>query len=158
MKRLVLQEALADKAPGELIEFNKKLVGLEDLGKEGVRVSFEDGTERIVDLVVGADGIRSVCRPVVSFSRVETRDGIIRLILLGQVVRKHMAPDYPLDYACTWSIPSLWVLPISHMLHHRPGRLALLGPRREAEAHPRLAPDQHQLVVWQSQVTLVVAC
>ena len=61
MKRLVLQEALAQKAPGELIEFNKKLVGLEDLGKEGVKASFEDGTETIVDLVVGADGIRSVC-------------------------------------------------------------------------------------------------
>ncbi|KAK3897565.1 hypothetical protein C8A05DRAFT_38881 [Staphylotrichum tortipilum] len=74
VKRLVLQEALADKAPGHLIEFNKKLVGLEDLGKAGVRVSFEDGAERIVDLVVGADGIRSV-------------------------VRQHMAPDYPLEYA-----------------------------------------------------------
>lgn len=61
VKRLVLQEALAEKAPGGLIEFNKKLVGLEDLGKQGVRVSFEDGTERVVDLVVGADGIRSVC-------------------------------------------------------------------------------------------------
>jgi salicylate hydroxylase len=60
IRRLVLQEALADKVPENLIEFNKKLVALEDLGKDGVRVSFEDGTERIVDLVVGADGIRSV--------------------------------------------------------------------------------------------------
>lgn len=51
---------MADKVPENLIEFNKKLVALEDLGKDGVRVSFEDGTERIVDLVVGADGIRSV--------------------------------------------------------------------------------------------------
>ena len=61
MKRLVLQEALAAKAPEDLIEFNKKLVGLKDLGKDGVRVSFEDGSETVVDLVVGADGIRSVC-------------------------------------------------------------------------------------------------
>ncbi len=61
MKRLVLQEALAAKAPEHLIEFNKKLVGLKDLGKDGVRVLFEDGSETVVDLVVGADGIRSVC-------------------------------------------------------------------------------------------------
>ncbi len=61
MKRLVLQEALAAKAPRHLVEFNKKLVGLKDLGKDGVRVSFEDGSETVVDLVVGADGIRSVC-------------------------------------------------------------------------------------------------
>ncbi|KAL2130093.1 hypothetical protein VTI74DRAFT_6914 [Chaetomium olivicolor] len=74
VKRLVLQEALAVKIPEDLVEFDKKLVGLEDIGKDGVRVSFEDGTETIVDLVVGADGIRSV-------------------------VRKHMVPDYPLDYA-----------------------------------------------------------
>ncbi|KAK4119017.1 FAD/NAD(P)-binding domain-containing protein [Parathielavia appendiculata] len=74
VKRLVLQEALAAKVPEDVIEFNKKLVGLEDLGKDGVRVSFEDGTETIVDLVVGADGIRSV-------------------------VRRHMVPDYALDYA-----------------------------------------------------------
>lgn len=63
VKRLVLQEALAEKVPEGLIEFNKKLVGLKDLGKDGVKVLFEDGTETIVDLVVGADGIRSVGPP-----------------------------------------------------------------------------------------------
>lgn len=60
VKRLVLQEALAEKVPEGVIEFNKKLVGLKDLGTDGVRVLFEDGTETTVDLVVGADGIRSV--------------------------------------------------------------------------------------------------
>ncbi|KAH8903563.1 FAD/NAD(P)-binding domain-containing protein [Coniochaeta sp. PMI_546] len=74
VRRLVLQEALAAKVPQGLIEFNKKLVALEDLGVEGVRVLFADGTETTADVVVGADGIRSV-------------------------VRKHMVPDYPLDYA-----------------------------------------------------------
>ena len=46
--------------PPGLMQFNKKLVSLEDLGSDGVRASFEDGTETTVDLVVGADGIRSV--------------------------------------------------------------------------------------------------
>lgn len=74
VRRLVLQEVLAAKVPRGLIEFNKKLVALQDLGIEGVRVLFADGTETTADVVVGADGIRSV-------------------------VRKHMVADYPLDYA-----------------------------------------------------------
>ncbi|KAK0646729.1 hypothetical protein B0T16DRAFT_330101 [Cercophora newfieldiana] len=74
VRRLVLQEALYARVPPGLIEFNKKLIGLEDLGKNGVRVVFEDGSETIADIVVGADGIRSV-------------------------VRRHLAPDYPLNYA-----------------------------------------------------------
>lgn len=74
VRRLVLQDALAARVPRDLIEFNKKLVSVQDLGCQGVRVSFADGTEATVDLVVGADGIRSV-------------------------VRKHMVPDYPLSYA-----------------------------------------------------------
>lgn len=60
VRRLVLQEALASRVPPDLIEFNKKLVSLEDLGKDGVRASFADGTSVTADLVVGADGIRSV--------------------------------------------------------------------------------------------------
>lgn len=61
MKRLSLQNSLAARVPPGLIQFNKKLVSVHDLGKDGVKAVFEDGTETVVDLVVGADGIRSVC-------------------------------------------------------------------------------------------------
>ncbi|KAK5658149.1 hypothetical protein OQA88_2122 [Cercophora sp. LCS_1] len=74
VKRLSVQNSLAAKVPPGLIQFNKKLISVHDLGKDGVKAVFEDGTETVVDLVVGADGIRSV-------------------------VRKHMAPDFPLNYA-----------------------------------------------------------
>ncbi|KAK4139500.1 monooxygenase [Dichotomopilus funicola] len=73
VRRLVLQESLIARVPKGLIEFNKKLVSLEDLEDDGVRAIFADGTDTTVDLVVGADGIRSV-------------------------VRKHMVPDYPLAF------------------------------------------------------------
>ena len=55
-----MQEALAAKAPKHLIEFNKKLVRLKDLGKDSVRVLFKDGSETVVDLVIGANKIRLV--------------------------------------------------------------------------------------------------
>ncbi|KAK3356642.1 FAD-binding monooxygenase [Lasiosphaeria hispida] len=74
IRRLVLQRALAARVPANLVDFNKKLASLEDIGADGVRVVFEDGTETTVDLVVGADGIRSL-------------------------VRKHMYPNYALSYA-----------------------------------------------------------
>ncbi len=61
MRRLRLQEALAARVPEGLIEFNKKLISLRDLGADGVRLTFADGTQTTADLVVGADGIRSVC-------------------------------------------------------------------------------------------------
>lgn len=45
-----------------MIKLGKKIVGLQDLGTDGIRLKFADGAEVIADLVVGADGIRSVVR------------------------------------------------------------------------------------------------
>jgi salicylate hydroxylase len=92
VRRLLLQSSLAARVPPGLIQFNKKLVSVRDLGKNGVEAVFEDGTATVVDLVVGADGIRSV--------------HILLIMARGragtdwwQVVRKHIDPDFPLNYA-----------------------------------------------------------
>jgi len=62
VRRTRLQSALREKVPEGVIRLGKKLVQLEDLGEEGgVRLFFHDGTEDVADLVVGGDGIRSVC-------------------------------------------------------------------------------------------------
>jgi salicylate hydroxylase len=53
---------LIKQVPPEAIKLNKKLVVLEDEGDKGVRLEFEDGETVIADLVIGADGIRSVSR------------------------------------------------------------------------------------------------
>ncbi|KAJ5772520.1 FAD-binding monooxygenase [Penicillium odoratum] len=59
-RRTRLQSALLDKVPDGLIQFNKKLVSLEDRSNGGVRLIFDDLTDAHADLVVGADGIHSL--------------------------------------------------------------------------------------------------
>lgn len=60
VRRTHLQSALkAQVAPG-IIQLNKRLSLLEDLGDRGVKLTFQDGATTEVDLVVGCDGIRSV--------------------------------------------------------------------------------------------------
>ncbi|CZR53485.1 uncharacterized protein PAC_03364 [Phialocephala subalpina] len=65
VRRTRLQSALKAKVPEGTIKLQKRLSSLEDLGSDGVRLNFEDGTETIADLVVGGDGIRSVVREAV---------------------------------------------------------------------------------------------
>jgi salicylate hydroxylase len=49
------------KGPRRSYKLRKRLISLSDLGSEGFRLVFEDGEEVVADLVVGGDGIRSVC-------------------------------------------------------------------------------------------------
>lgn len=61
VRRTRLQSALKAEVKPGVIQLDKKLVSLQDLGDEdGVKLTFEDGSVVIADLVVGADGIRSV--------------------------------------------------------------------------------------------------
>lgn len=60
VRRTRLQSALKEKVPEGIIKLQKRLSSLENIKDSGVRLSFEDGTEVIADLVVGGDGIRSV--------------------------------------------------------------------------------------------------
>lgn len=62
-RRSRLQNALAAKVPKSVLQFNKKLLSLEDLREGGVSLNFQDGTKALADLVVGADGKRSVGIP-----------------------------------------------------------------------------------------------
>jgi len=61
VRRARLQAALAAQVPQGIIKFNKKLVSLQDLEDGGVTLEFADGTNTTADLVVGGDGVRSVC-------------------------------------------------------------------------------------------------
>ena len=61
VRRTRLQSALKDKVPDGVINLNKRLVLLENLEDGKARLSFQDGFQSTVDLVVGGDGIRSVC-------------------------------------------------------------------------------------------------
>jgi salicylate hydroxylase len=67
VRRTRLQSALKAKVPEGIIKLKKRLSTLENLGAEGVKLIFDDGTEATADLVVGGDGVRSVCLPSSSF-------------------------------------------------------------------------------------------
>jgi salicylate hydroxylase len=60
--RAKLQAALLKNVDKTHVNVAKKLVGVEHLPDNQVRISFEDGFMDEVDLLVGADGIRSVGR------------------------------------------------------------------------------------------------
>lgn len=60
-QRTKLQSALLAHVPHSVMRLSKKLDKITDLGDQGVELQFSDGTSETADLVVGADGIRSVC-------------------------------------------------------------------------------------------------
>lgn len=60
VRRTRLQSALLKRVPEGIIQLNKRLVSLENLEGNGVHLFFEDKTSATADLVIGADGIRSV--------------------------------------------------------------------------------------------------
>ncbi|KAB5517538.1 putative FAD-binding monooxygenase [Coniochaeta sp. 2T2.1] len=61
-QRTKLQSALLSHVKPGVIHLSKKLVSISDEGENGVELQFQDGTVTTADLVVGADGIRSVVR------------------------------------------------------------------------------------------------
>ncbi|KAF2214332.1 hypothetical protein CERZMDRAFT_110671 [Cercospora zeae-maydis SCOH1-5] len=61
-QRTKLQSALRSHVPDEKLKLDAKVVSIENLGQHGVLLRFADGSETIADLVIGADGIRSVVR------------------------------------------------------------------------------------------------
>lgn len=63
MHRGDLHDALASVVPAELIQFGKRLTGLEQRAEE-VTLVFADGTRERADAVVGADGVHSTVREI----------------------------------------------------------------------------------------------
>lgn len=59
MHRAKLQKALLKKLPADILHLGKKAVSAQ-VGEKGATVFFEDNTSVRADIVVGADGIKSV--------------------------------------------------------------------------------------------------
>ncbi len=55
-------DELVKRVPTNIACFGKRLVALEDLGEEGLRLKFRDGTEATHHAVIGCDGIKSATR------------------------------------------------------------------------------------------------
>ena len=61
MHRAELHAALESVLPAGMVQFNRKLVGLDQDG-QGVTLAFADGSRVLADAVIGADGVHSVVR------------------------------------------------------------------------------------------------
>ena len=61
MHRADLHAAIESVVPPNVVEFNRKLVGI-DQDARHVRLAFADGTRASADAVIGADGVHSVVR------------------------------------------------------------------------------------------------
>lgn len=55
-----LHQALLENVPRSIIHLRKKLVSAKADSQEGVTLEFEDGTIATADILLGADGLRSV--------------------------------------------------------------------------------------------------
>ena len=64
MHRADLHDALASVVPQDIVQLNRKLVGLAQTGGR-VTLAFADGTEAAADLVIGADGVHSTVRDLI---------------------------------------------------------------------------------------------
>lgn len=60
-----LQQALLKHVPRDIIHLRKKIVSASVDPRHHVRMEFQDGSTATADLLIGADGIRSVCMPVI---------------------------------------------------------------------------------------------
>ena len=104
--RADLLEIFTSELPPEICHFNKRLVGLEQ-DASGVALQFADGSSHTADLVIGADGVRSVVRQQV-FGAGDLRwtghQCYRALVPTGGVV-DHVAPE-----------SSFWMGPKAHVV------------------------------------------
>lgn len=90
---------MTDALPPGILEFNKKLSKVEDLGDKVV-LSFADGTTEEADIVVGADGINSKIRDTLLGSELPK--------YTGYVAHRAVFPTpldsgaLPFDMCCKW--------------------------------------------------------
>ncbi|KAF8621289.1 hypothetical protein AX15_007888 [Amanita polypyramis BW_CC] len=57
-----LMGAFGEIGKGDDVEHGRKVVSIKELDMEGVEVEYADGVKEVVDLVIGADGVRSRVR------------------------------------------------------------------------------------------------
>lgn len=88
--RAHLHQALLDNLPQEIIHLNKTTVDVKADPDTGATLYFEDGSTAKADIVIGADGIRSVR---------EASTVTVPLLIKIQAVRKSFVPNHELHWS-----------------------------------------------------------
>jgi salicylate hydroxylase len=117
MRRAALQQILSRAAGGEHLHLGREVRHLVE-SSDGIRLAFADGSHHDADLVVGADGLRSVVRGVVVDEAGPHYSGISGF---RGLVPMSAVPDFPDPYALqAWMGPGRSVLhyPIRGMINY----------------------------------------
>lgn len=99
------------------VQLKKRLLRFEETADGAVQLYFEDGTLTEVDLLVGADGLRSVSTPTISSVTLEYQ------LTLGsaQAVRRQAFPSHDLSFSGMVAFRTLVPLDlVSHILPDLP--------------------------------------
>ncbi|EJT99011.1 FAD/NADP-binding domain-containing protein [Dacryopinax primogenitus] len=108
VERYKLQNALLKEVPDGLIQLNKRLVEIRE-SDAGLALKFEDGTTSSdIDLLVGADGIRSVVRQHAFPNHKLSYSGKVAYRVIIPQADVARVPDIP-PCACFWHTPTTHV-------------------------------------------------
>ncbi len=107
MHRADLHAAIESVVPPDIVEFNRRLVGI-DQSAHAVSLAFADGTRARADAVIGADGVHSVVR--------EHMLGPERPRFTGRVAYRTTYPARLLDGATVTPVRTKWWGPDRHMV------------------------------------------
>ncbi|ORY73619.1 hypothetical protein BCR35DRAFT_147523 [Leucosporidium creatinivorum] len=96
-ERTTLQKALVQELPADIpVQLRKRLVKYVDTSEGAITLFFEDGTTTEVDLLIGADGLRSAVRTQAFPSHQLTFSGQVGFRTLVPVsLVEHILPDLP---------------------------------------------------------------
>src|SRR5258706_11077132 len=102
-----LHAAIASVLPAGIVQFNRKLVGLEQSGR-GVTMTFADGTSASANALIGADGVHSVVR--------EWMLGAEKPRYTGRVAYRTTFPTRLLGSSAIGAVRTKWWGPDLHMV------------------------------------------
>jgi 2-polyprenyl-6-methoxyphenol hydroxylase-like FAD-dependent oxidoreductase len=131
-----LRQILLDSLPGEMIQWGRKVTGVQPLGEGRYQLTFADGPAVTTSLLVGADGAWSAIRPLLSGAKprysgtsfIETYlfdaderhpaaaqaigDGALFAVAPGQGILAHREPGGVLHAYVALAKPQEWIAAI----------------------------------------------
>jgi 2-polyprenyl-6-methoxyphenol hydroxylase-like FAD-dependent oxidoreductase len=107
--RSVLRDLLLDSIPGDTVAWQHRLVAATPRPDGGFGLTFESGHRTDCDILIGADGARSIVRPLLTDARLSHVATLVELSI-GDADRRHP------DLAALVGPGNLWCIGVSQIL------------------------------------------